>query len=113
MNVALIKNAEDDIHHEHGGKDKKGQRFEELLQTKAFALNLAFHRRRQFLSLGFLDVISHIAERRVRFRIEAESDTGELIEVINGLQAELGGRLRQGPDRNQRVLAFGTDVKLA
>ena len=55
MHVALVKNAEDDIHDEERRDDQIRQRLEKLLQDETFALELAFHGRRQGFARGFLD----------------------------------------------------------
>jgi hypothetical protein len=88
MHVALVENAEDDIHDEDGGENKERQCPKKLLEDEAFALHLAFHRRRQHFRGGFLDKIRHVAERRVGLGIEAEGNAGELIQVIDRLQPE-------------------------
>ena len=47
MDVALVKNAENHIHDEDRRDNEKGQRLEKLLQDETFALQFAFHGRRQ------------------------------------------------------------------
>ncbi len=88
MDVALVKNAENHIHDEEGGDNEKRQRGEELLKDEAFALQLAFHRRRQHFRGGFVDEIRHVTECDTGFGVEAEGDAGELVGVIDRLQAE-------------------------
>ena len=101
MDVALVKNAEDDIHDEERRDDEERQRAEELLQDKAFTLQLAFHRRRQHFRGRLLDVVGHIAERDARFGIETKGDAGELVRVIDRLQTERLFRCRDRADRNE------------
>ena len=91
MHVALVKNSKDNIHDKDRGEDEERQRPEELLEDEAFSLHLAFYRRRQDLGRGLFDEIGHVAERRVRLGIEAESDAGKLVQVVDRLQAEPRG----------------------
>ena len=88
MDVAFVENAENHIHDKERRDDEEGQSGKELLQDKAFTLQLAFHRRRQHFGRCFLDVVGHIAQCDARFGIETKRDAGELVRVIDRLQAE-------------------------
>ena len=72
----------------NAARTRNGRAREELLQDKSFTLHLAFHRRRQNFGGCFLDEIGDIAERDARLGIETERDAGELVHVIDRLQAE-------------------------
>ena len=93
MHVTLVENAENDVHDEERGEDEERQRLEKLLQDQAFALQLAFHRRRQHFGRGFLDEIGHVAERHARLRIETKRNAGELVQVVDRLQAQLASSI--------------------
>ena len=101
MNVTLVKNSEDHIHDEKRADDEKRQRIEKLLENKSLALDFAFDGRRQRFGGGLLNKGSHIAQSDAGFRIEAESDAGKLVRVINGLKTDFGLGFREGPNRNQ------------
>ena len=88
MDVALVENAEDDIHDEDGSEDEERQRPEKLLEHEAFPLHFAFDRRRQNFGGGFLDEVGDVAKRDPGLGIETESDASELIQVIDRLQTE-------------------------
>ena len=79
MHVALVENAEDDIHDEDGSNHQEWQRLEKLLQDETFALNLAFDSGRQYFGRGFLDVVDRITERYIGFEIESKGHARELI----------------------------------
>ena len=114
MHIALVENAEDDIHDEDRGDDEERQRLEELLQDEAFALQLAFDRRRQDFGGRFLDEVGDIAERHARFGVETEGDAGELVEVIDRLQPErsssISSRARIGISVSA-VIGFHIDLR--
>jgi hypothetical protein len=71
-----------------------------LLEDKAFSLKLTVHRAGQNLRGGFVDILGDVAERGVRFYIEAKRDAGELVDVIDRLQAECLLRVGHGARRS-------------
>ena len=88
MDIALVENSENHIHDKERRDNEKGQSVEELLQDKAFTLQLAFHRRRQHFRRRFLDVVGHIAQGDARFGVETKVTLVNWFGVIDRLQAE-------------------------
>jgi hypothetical protein len=62
VHIALVEDAENDIHNKQSGKDKKRKRLKELLENQAFSLKLPLDGRRQSLSRRLLNKCTHITQ---------------------------------------------------
>src|SRR3982074_118630 len=103
MDIALVENAENHIHDKDGRENKERQRREELLEDEAFALHFAFDRWGQDLGSRLFNEVRNVPESSVRFGVETKGHGRKLIQVVDRLEAELGGKLGEGADRNERV----------
>src|SRR2546425_2291974 len=113
MDIALVKNPQDHVHDKERADDEKRKRLEKLLENQPLPLKLSFDRGRQSFGGSFLNKISYAPQSHARFDVEAESDAGKLVRVIDRLEADFGLRFREGSNRNQFRIVIGLDVKLA
>src|SRR2546423_15467295 len=113
MHVALVENAEDDIHDKDRSNDKERQCPKKLLEDEPLALQVALDAGWQYFGGGFLNIVNRIAERDIGLGVETEGNTGELIEVIDRLQTDVLLRSRDRTNRDHRVAVVGFHVDFA
>src|SRR5690349_24549875 len=103
MDIALVKNSQDHIHHEDCRKQEQRQGLKQLSKHKRLTLEGSLHGWVMRLNLCYciFNVLRSIANRGIRQKIEIEGDAGELVEMIHRLRADdlLGGCYH--PKRNQ------------
>src|ERR1051325_11692458 len=90
MDVAFVKDSQDHVHDKDGREEKHCQTAKELPEYERFTLKCRLNAWYLLTDLGkaVFDKFSRIADRNVWKQIEIDSDTGELIEVINRLGSD-------------------------
>src|SRR5262245_1221594 len=89
MHIALVENSQDHIHDENCRKQQQRQGLKQLSEHECLTLEASLYGwiMRLDLRYGILDVRRSITSSSIWQEVEIESDTGELVEVVDGLRA--------------------------
>src|ERR1700752_1176415 len=88
MHVALVKDCEDHVHHEHCQCHQDRQAGHGTTKRQRLALQLRTYATRDGLSRCLRNEVRSIAKRDARLEVEGESHAGELVQVVHHLWAE-------------------------
>src|ERR1044071_4246819 len=103
MDIALVKNSQDHIHHEDCRKQEQREGLKQLSKHQRLTLEGSLHGWVMWLNLChcIFNVLRSISYSGIRQKIEIKRDAGELVEMIHSLRANdfLGGGYH--PKRNQ------------
>src|SRR6059036_1170311 len=110
VDVALVQDAEDDVHGDEGGEDEEGLVGEGGLEGLGGALEAGVDGGGQpDLALGGLDGADGMAEGDAGGEVEGEGDGGELALVVDGAGRGAGLEVTEGGERHLGA-AGGLDV---
>ncbi len=113
MEIALVEDRENYIHHEDGEEQKDGEALHGFAENESLALQAAANIRGQNFLRGFIDEIGGFADGVAGLHVEEKCDAGKLVDVIYGLGADGLMRRGDGVERNHALAIVAFDVQQA
>src|SRR5215210_266298 len=101
MDVTLVKNREDHVHHKHSERHQDRQTPDSITERLRLTLQLSADAGRNDLRRHLIDMIRRIPERHTRLEIEKESHAGELVQVVHHLWTKRGFPTDQFTERHK------------
>ena len=111
MNVAFVKNGEDDVHHEHRERHQDRQTGNCVAERLRLALQFSAHALRHDLRCRSRDEIGCVAQRLARFQVEEERHAGELVQVVDDLWSKRRFPRDEFAQRHEITAVVGFDVE--
>src|ERR1041385_6021061 len=90
MNITLVKNRENHVHHEHRESHQDRQAHDRASKRQRLTLQFRAHARRYNLRRLLSDVIRRTAQRDSRLEVEEECHARELVQVVHCLWTKNG-----------------------
>src|SRR5262249_45391656 len=111
VEIALVQDSKNDVHHKHCDNHENGEISDGVLKSPCFPLKVAPNCRGSDASRYTVNKSSRVAHGYARLQIKKESDTRELIQMIDCLRTQRGLPFYQGTQRDEISAIIGFDVK--
>src|SRR6185369_2910427 len=111
MDVALVEDREDHVHHKHRESHQQRQTRDGSAERQRLTLQLCTNARRNYFARRLLDEIRRSTESHARLEVERERHARELIEVVHRLWTKRGSPGDQFLERHKPSAVVRLDIQ--